>query len=150
MLTLIVSVMQPLLGIIFVLNSDDKVTARIMGVLLAQIIIYTCCFIAQMIHGKKFFSKKYWIYVLQFNLPLVPHYLSQTVLNSADRIMIKNMVGAGEAGIYGLAYSLAQRTRQIYAVILQRAGFRPYRQPVESYKSSLILMGPFKAISELQ
>lgn len=118
-LTIIVSVMQPLLGIIFVLHSDDKVTARIMGVLLAQIIIYTCCFVAQMVRGKKFFSKKYWIYVLQFNLPLVPHYLSQTVLSSADRIMIQDIVGQGEAGIYGLAYSLAQIMLIVNAAIVQ-------------------------------
>ena len=107
-LTLFVSVLQPLISIILILHSEDKVMARIMGILLSQIIIYTCCFGSQMIRGKKFFSKKYWVYVLGFNLPLIPHYLSQTVLNSADRIMIEKMVGDGEAGIYGLAYSLAQ------------------------------------------
>lgn len=42
-----------------------------------------------------------------YNLPLIPHYLSQTVLSSADRIMIKDMVGEGEAGIYSLAYSIS-------------------------------------------
>ena len=42
-----------------------------------------------------------------FNLPLIPHYLSQIVLNSADRIMISSMVGESEAGIYSLAYSLS-------------------------------------------
>ena len=42
-----------------------------------------------------------------FNLPLIPHYLSQTVLNGADRIMIQNMVGDEAAGIYGLAYSIS-------------------------------------------
>lgn len=118
-LTLIVSVLQPSLGILLIFHSEDKVMARIMGVLLSQIVIYTCCFVSQMIRGKRFFSKKYWIYVLQFNLPLIPHYLSQTVLSSADRIMIEKMVGSGEAGIYGLAYSLAQIMLIVNAALVQ-------------------------------
>ena len=58
--------------------------------------------------GKKFYSKKYWKYAVLFNLPLIPHYLSNTVLASSDRIMIERMIGAAEAGIYTLAYSLSQ------------------------------------------
>lgn len=57
--------------------------------------------------GKVFFSKKYWKYALAFNIPLIPHYLSQTVLNSSDRIMISRMVDEGSAGIYSLAYSIS-------------------------------------------
>lgn len=118
-LTLIVSVLQPSLGILLIFRSEDKVMARIMGVLLSQIVIYTCCFVSQMVRGKSFFSKKYWLYVLKFNLPLIPHYLSQTVLSSADRIMIEKMVGSGEAGIYGLAYSLAQIMLIVNAALVQ-------------------------------
>lgn len=118
-LTLTVSVLQPVLGIILILHSEDKVMARILGILLSQIVIYACCFVSQMYRGKKFYSRKYWIYVLRFNIPLVPHYLSQTVLSSADRIMINDMVGSGEAGIYGLAYSLAQIMLIINAALVQ-------------------------------
>ena len=118
-LTLFVSVLQPLLGIVLILNTDDKVFARILGILLSQIVIYTCCFASQVFKGKKLFSKKYWIYVLGFNLPLIPHYLSQTVLNSADRIMIEDLVGQGEAGIYGLAYALAQIMLIVNSALVQ-------------------------------
>lgn len=104
--TAIVSVLKPVIGIVFVMLADDKVTARVLGLALVQLAGYTWCFFVQMHRGKKFFSARYWKYALAFNLPLVPHYLSQTVLNSADRIMIGSMVGSSEAGIYGLAYSL--------------------------------------------
>ena len=57
--------------------------------------------------GKKFYSKEYWKFALSFNLPLIPHYLSQTVLNQVDRIMISNMIGKSEAAIYSIAYTLA-------------------------------------------
>lgn len=108
LITIAVSLAKPIIGIFFVINANDKVTARIMGIVLVEIVAYFWLFIAQMRRGKKFFSAKYWKYALTFNIPLVPHYLSLTVLNGADRIMISDMVGNAESGIYSLAYSLAQ------------------------------------------
>lgn len=105
--TLGVSILQPALGVILVILADDKVTARILGIAFVQIMAYTGFFFLQMKQGKQFYSKKFWKYVLSFNLPLVPHYLSQVVLNNSDRIMISYMTGPGEAGIYSLAYSLS-------------------------------------------
>lgn len=105
--TIIVSVAKPIVGIIFVVLSKDKVTARILGLVLVELIGYTGLFFRQILRGKKLYSSKFWKYAIGFNLPLIPHYLSQTVLNSADRIMIKSMVGADEAGIYSLAYSIS-------------------------------------------
>lgn len=106
--TLIVSLAKPIIGILFVLYSEDKVTARILGLVLVELMCYSWMFVAQMIRGHAFFDKKYWIYALKFNIPLVPHYLSQIVLNSSDRLMINAMVGPSEAGIYSLAYSISQ------------------------------------------
>lgn len=106
-ITIMVSIAKPVLGIILVVNSDDKVTARILGLVLVELIGYSWLSIISLKKGKTFFSAKYWKYAICFNLPLIPHYLSQIVLNSSDRIMISNMVGDSEAGIYSLAYSLS-------------------------------------------
>lgn len=105
--TAVVSIANPIVGILFVLISDDKVTARILGLALVEVIAYSGFAVSQMIRGKRLFEKKYWIYALKFNLPLIPHALSQTILSSADRIMIKNMVGESQAGFYNLAYSVS-------------------------------------------
>lgn len=105
--TAIVSFLKPAVGVVFVFYAEDKVTARILGLTLVELIGYTGLFFVQLKQGKVFFSKKFWRYAVLFNLPLVPHYLSQTVLSSADRIMIRNMVGPDQAGIYGLAYSVS-------------------------------------------
>lgn len=106
-ITLIVSIASPTLGIFCVIHAHDKVTARILAWALVDLIAYTGLFIAQMLRGKKFFSAKFWKYAFLFNIPLIPHYLSQTVLNSADRIMIKDMIGPDAVGIYSLAYSIS-------------------------------------------
>lgn len=106
-LILIVSVVRPAVAILFILHAKDKVTARIIGLVLVDVIAYTGLFFVQMRRGRVFYSKKFWKYAVRFNLPLIPHYLSSVVLSSADRIMIDRIVGASEAGIYSLAYSVS-------------------------------------------
>ena len=105
--SLLLSFSKPVLGVILVVLSEDKVTARILGMALIDIIVCSALFILQMKRGRSFYSKRYWRYALKFNIPLIPHYLSATVLSSADRIMIENITGSGDAGVYNLAYSIA-------------------------------------------
>lgn len=146
--TLIVSVMKPVVGIILVINAEDKVTARILGLALVELVGYSWCFFVQMHHGKKFFSKYYWKYAITFNLPLLPHYLSQTILTSADKIMIQNMVGSSEAGIFGLAYSIATFMQLVNDAlgktvspwIYQKINEKKYDQISKAIYPSLILI----------
>lgn len=106
-LTLIVSIAKPVLSILLIEIAEDKVTARIISLMLVEVVCFIGLFISRMRRGHSFFNKSYWKYALLFNIPLIPHYFSQTVLNSADRIMISKMVSDNAAGIYSLAYSLA-------------------------------------------
>lgn len=106
--TLVITIVQPLISILFVVYADDKVTARILGLVVAQLVGYSWMFFVHLLKGKKPFSSKFWKHALLFNIPLLPHYISQTILNSSDRIMIQRMVDDSSAGIYSLAYALAQ------------------------------------------
>lgn len=117
--TIGVSIAKPVLGIIMVINSDDKVTARILGLVIVELVAYIGLYISHMIKGKKFFSKKIWTYALKFNLPLVPHYLSMSVLSTADRIMIKKQCGDSPAGIYNLAYNISMIMTMFKTALLQ-------------------------------
>lgn len=106
-LTLTNTVLKPTLGIVAVLTFQDKVFGRITAIAAADIFTFGFLFLRMFLKPGKRVSNKYWKYALAYNLPLVPHYLSQVVLNQSDRIMIKSMVGSSEAGIYSLAYSAA-------------------------------------------
>lgn len=117
--TLIVSVMNPILCIILMHFAEDKVAARILGIILVELIAYTGLFVVQMQRGKKFFHKRFWKYALTFNIPLIPHYLSMNVLSSADRIMISEMVGDNEAGIYTLAYQISMVMTMFNTALMQ-------------------------------
>lgn len=117
--TIAVSILQPAISIVLILNMNNKVMARVLGMVLVQFIFYSWTFIYHQYKGKKFFSKDYWKYALKFNIPLLPHYLSLTVLSSSDRIMISQMVGDDKAGIYNLAYSLSMIMTMFNTALLQ-------------------------------
>lgn len=106
--TLVLCVLQPILSVFLILHSEDKVTARILGIVIGQLVMCPILYLFQMKRDHTFFDKEYWPYMLRMCIPLIPHYLSQVVLAGSDRIMIKNIVGQSEAGIYSLAYSISQ------------------------------------------
>ena len=117
--TIIVSIIQPAVSIVLVLVSKDKVTARIAGTALVQLFCYIWFFFSQMYRGGRFYSKEVWRYALAFNIPLIPHYLSTCILNSADRIMIGRMVNDSAAGIYSLAYSISMIMTMFNTALMQ-------------------------------
>ncbi len=107
MMTVFTSVMKPLSGIFAIkMFPGYKVEARIFSLVAIEVIAYSYLYWKQFRAGRKFFIKKYWKYALAYVLPLLPHYISQRILSQSDIIMIKNMAGAGESGIYSLAHSL--------------------------------------------
>lgn len=102
-----IGIISPILGVIAVKNTSYKAEARVISFALVQIVIGLYFYISNLRKGKCFFLKDYWVYALKFNIPLIPHYLANTVLSSSDRIMISKMVGTGEAGIYSVAYTIS-------------------------------------------
>ena len=106
-LTIVSSLLKPILGIISILLFPKiKVEARIYSLLLTELICYSFLFVKNA-RGGHFYIKKYWKYSILFAIPLVPHYLSQTILSQTDRIMIKYMFDNTAVGIYSLAYQIS-------------------------------------------
>lgn len=105
--TLLVAIFNPVVGIVWVSLSSEKGQAWILAVLVVQIGIYLLFYINNFVKGRLFFCWKYWKYALTLAIPLIPHYLSQMLLNQMDRIMISRLIGNDKAGIYSVAYSVA-------------------------------------------
>lgn len=105
--TIFITVGSPLLGIIAVLSTAYKTEARVIAYVAVVSVVSIVFYVKIFMEGRMFYNKAYWKYALCFNLPLVPHYLSQTLLNQADRLMIDKMVGSSEAAIYSIAYTVA-------------------------------------------
>lgn len=100
------SVLNPILGIIFVLFSQEKDFARIISVVLVELVFDGIILIVQFKKGKTFYKKEYWKYALSMSIPLLPHYLSSMILNQGDRIVISKLVDNAAVAFYSVAYSL--------------------------------------------
>ena len=107
LVTVATSIFSSAFSVIVVLNTQDKGVARIVSTAIFQSAIYAIIYIKIAKKSHKLFNKRYWIYALKFNIPLIPHYLSMTILGQSDRIMINNMVGSGQAAIYGVAHNIS-------------------------------------------
>ena len=105
LVTLGMSVLQTVLGIIGVLIMGHKSIGRILPILLVNICFGMGVYIYNFHRADHCFVKEYAKFALIFNLPLLPHYFSSYVLDQFDRIMIQHMVGYSAVGIYGIAYS---------------------------------------------
>ena len=106
--TILVNVFATVLSIILVrMFPNNKAEARVAGLVLTHTCVYVIFYIIIILKGRVFVKKDYWHYSLKYNLPLIPHYLSQQVLSQSDRIMIDKICGKEDAGIYSLAYQVA-------------------------------------------
>lgn len=124
LVTVIMAIGSPLLGVIAVINTEYKAEARVLSYVFVQVCIGLIFYIFNAWKGKKFFHKEYWKFALMFNIPLIPHYLSSTILNQADRLMISNMIGKSEAAIYSVAYNVGTMMTIIITAI--NNSFTPY------------------------
>lgn len=107
LLTVAMIVIKPIASIIAIYCfPQEKVWARILPDVVITVIIGLFLMMLMIRQGKKLVDHLVWKESLIFVLPLIPHYLSQRILSQSDRIMIKNMVGSSEGGIYSLAYSV--------------------------------------------
>lgn len=105
--TLLTSVLSPVVAYMLVSVTEEKGYARIIGYAGINILIGLLIFILNMKKGKKFYNKEFWKYAFGFNIPLLAYYLSQVIFNQSDRIMISHMSGTSDAAMYGVAYNLA-------------------------------------------
>lgn len=96
------------LSIILILTifNGERYMGRIVGGLIAFVILTIYVYFHYWRISAPHVIKEYWKYGIRYSMPLVPHAISQVLLNQFDRIMINSMVGASEAGIYSFAYNI--------------------------------------------
>lgn len=107
LITLINSIASLVIGIVFVLFSEDKAFSLIAVTVGVQVIINGIIFFSLLKKGKTFFNKDFWVWTMLMALPLIPHYLSEILLGHADRLMINQMFGPSKAGIYNIVYQIS-------------------------------------------
>ena len=117
-ITILINLFSPLFAVAMIKLLDaDKAVAKIVGSEIVLMFAYVALYVVTLNKSKLKVKKDYIKYGLRFNLPLVPHYASQQILSSCDRIMINSMINSSAAGIYGLSYQVATVVKIVWTSI---------------------------------
>ena len=104
--TMLMVVLNTVLGVIAVLCTKEKGYARILTYVALDICFGIVFFVYNLNKGKTLFKWEYAKFAVAFNLPLLLHYCSQQVLDQFGKIMVQKFAGIATAGIYGVAYNM--------------------------------------------
>ena len=107
--------------------------------------------------GKAFVDIPLWKKTLVVAIPLIPHYLGGELLSSINQIMIGNMVGKAEAGIYSLAAVLSAigillwraLTVMFNPFVNAKLGSREFTSIRETVKPLMLVVGVMCVIASL-
>lgn len=92
---------------LMLLFNDSRYIGKILGVMLPTALMGIVFYIRFIVKGRVFYNREYWVYALKIGLPMIPHGLAMILLAQMDRIMIKDMIGDADSGLYIFGYSFA-------------------------------------------
>lgn len=102
--SMFISIGASFLSVLFVFFFSNKLLGRVAGYIL-PVVILGLILIVYYLRKQVRIKLKYWKYALPIVLPYIPHLLSMYLLNSVDKVMIKNYCGSEILALYSLAYT---------------------------------------------
>lgn len=133
LMAMISTVATPLIGFLLINLLPDQALGAILGKSLPQVFAGGLCAYWILKKSKVLYDKTYWIYAMQFNIPLIFYYLAQVFLNQMDRIMIQKMGTVSQVAIYSVANAAANSLNIIASAI--NVSFIPYMfQKMKKYE----------------
>ena len=122
--TLGVAILVPIAQILIIhwCKTDEKMGYMpvIWGEIIPSILFGLPILISIINKGKTLYDREIWRDTFRFNVVLIPYYLSITLLNQADRVMIERYVDAANAAYYSVAYRAASAIN-IFTVALNQS-----------------------------
>jgi O-antigen/teichoic acid export membrane protein len=106
-LDVIYALVSTILAIIVMYQmSDERYYAKAIGQAVGVILMFGITLWYLNDYIKFNVEKKHLKYSLVFGLPIVVHLLSQNILNTFDQIIINQLVGSRDTGLYSVAYKI--------------------------------------------
>ena len=135
--TLFLTAGSAFLGVFSVIFISPTASSRAVSDVMVLTVIGIVLYITVFRKGKVFYDKKIWLFSLGFCVPLMPHYLSEFILQSSDKIMINYLCGSGDVALYSVAYSAGSLITLVTNSI--NSTFAPYQyQKIKSGEYSLL------------
>ena len=130
--------------------SDARYIGKILGVIIPTAIMGIVFYIRFIVQGKVFYNREYWTYALKIGLPMIPHALALILLAQMDRIMIKDIIGDADSGLYIFGYSFAtllmiftNAIGQAWLPWFNDTLFAGEREKIRSIQKKLVMLGCF-------
>ncbi|MBQ9200152.1 MAG: oligosaccharide flippase family protein [Lachnospiraceae bacterium] len=139
--TLAMTVTSIAVSVVAVLLSDNKAMAKIVATIAVNVLFGGFFYIYHFIKGRKLIVPEFWKFALLFNIPLIPHYLSEMILTQSDRIMISKLESDAATANYTIAYSIVLLMQLVMSAI--SASYLPwsYEQLKKNNYDALKKMG---------
>ena len=135
--TLIYTAGSAFLGVFAVLFVSSTAESRAIAATVITAAIGIVIYISVFKRTKTFYDKNIWLFALGFCIPLMPHYLSEFVLQSSDKIMINYLCGSRDVALYSVAYAAGSLINLITNAI--NSTFAPYQyQKIKSGEYNLL------------
>ena len=135
---------------LMLLFNDNRYIGKILGVMIPTAAMGIVFYISFIVKGKVFYNRQYWTYALKIGLPMIPHALALILLAQMDRIMIKDMIGDADAGLYIFGYSFAtllmvftNAIGQAWLPWFNETLFAGERTRIRQIQKKLVLLGCF-------
>ncbi len=133
---------------LMLLFNDNRYLGKILGVMIPTFLMGIVFYIQFIVRGKVFYKKEYWIYAIKIGVPMIPHALSLILLAQMDRIMIKDLVGDADSGLYIFGYSYAtllmiftNAIGQAWLPWFNETLFAGGRDRIRSIQKKLVMLG---------
>jgi O-antigen/teichoic acid export membrane protein len=123
--TIALTAFSSLFGVLCVLFVSDTAEGRLIPQTIVTAIIGLAIYISIFKHDHTLYNKEMWSFALIFCVSLLPHYLSEFVLQSSDKLMINYMCGSRDVAMYSVAYSVGSLINLITGAI--NSSFAPYQ-----------------------
>lgn len=100
------AIFSPALTLAFISLTELRGEARIIAPLTVSAFLSVPLIIDFIMKGRKLISRDKWKFLLKFSLPLLPHFLSASVIAQAGKIITGRFFGEGDLAKYSVAFSL--------------------------------------------
>ena len=121
-LNIILSLFAPMLSIFFITALGEGRSGRIYGTLILNLLVALPLYISMHRKGPRLFDKETGLYLLKQALPLLPHYLSVSLLIRFGEIILGSMYGAAEVGRFSVASSVGLSLTMVSTSLLSALG----------------------------
>ena len=99
------------------LNFENLAIPRVMGLYIVICTMGLANGIFIIVKGKSIFNPKYWKFAIVNNTPIIANSLANHVLETSDRLMITNMIGKSQTGIYSTLYTASTLPMIVIAAV---------------------------------